>query len=176
MRRFLIGVAIACVAAVSWGQDTSAIKLTAIKEIQVKRGTNPLCAEVLAELANKGKSALVIKDAVFSIRFARPGFNPVVLEAAEPSDEVELAAGSEVKPGRAVIRILVNIGAVEEGAADRLMELFNMISRRDKESDLKVVLDGRLKVAEGGGSMSFAEREVRLEMVPEAGKSDALLR
>jgi hypothetical protein len=54
--------------------------------------------------------------------------------------------------------------------------LFNMISRRDKESDLKVVLDGRLKVAEGGGSMSFAEREVRLEMVPEAGKSDALLR
>lgn len=176
MRRFLVCAVVIGLTAVSWGQDTTGIKLTAIKEIQVKRGTNPLCAEVLAELVNKGKAALVIKDAVFSVRFARPGFNPVVLEAAEPSDEVELPAGSDVKPGRAVIRILVNVGTVEEGAMDRLLELFNMISRRDKSSDLKVVLDGRLKVAEGGGSMSFAEREVRLEMVPEAGKSDALLR
>lgn len=175
MKRILMCAVVAGLAAVSWGQDTSGITLAAIKEIQIKRGSNPLCAEILAELANKGTAALVIKDSVFSVRFARPGFNPVVLEAAEPSDEVELPAGSAVKPGRAIVRILVNIGT-DAAAADRVMELFNMISRRDKSSDLKVVLDGRLKVAQGGGTMSFAEREVRLEMVPEAGKSEALLR
>lgn len=176
MKRFVIVAAFAGITAACLGQDTSAIALTAIKEIQFKRGSNPLCAEVLAELVNKGPSALVMKDAVFSVRFSRPGFNPVVLEAAEPADEVELPAGSEVKPGRATVRILVNIGAPDAGANDRVLELFNMISRRDKSSDLKIVLDGKIKTAQGGGSMSFTEREVRFEMVPEAGKSEALLR
>jgi len=175
MKRFLIFITTLGMTALAMGQDTGGISLTAIKEIQIKRGSNPLCAEVLAELVNRGKEALVIKDSIFSVRFARPGFNPVVLEAAEPSDEVELPAGSDVRPGRAVVRILVNIGSDAAGT-DKVMELFNMIARRDKSSDLKVVLDGKMKMAQSGGSMSFSEREVRLEMVPEAGKSDALLR
>lgn len=178
MKRLTVAMVVAAAAlSVTWGQSPDAIRFTAIKEIQVKRGTEPLTAEILAELANSG-APCVIKDAVFTVRFSRPGFNPVDLPCAQPSDEVELDAGSAVKPGRAVIRILVNVGKASEGAADRIFELFNMISRRDKSSDLKVVLDGTMKMAvqTAGQSMSFNPQEVRLQLIPEAGKSDVLLR
>lgn len=178
MKKFIVAMAAAAVAlSGAFGQDSESIRFTALKEIQIKRGTEPLTAEILAELANYGP-ACVIKDAVFTVRFSRPGFNPVDLPCAQPSDEVELDAGSSVKPGRSVIRILVNVGRADEGVGDRVFELFNMISRRDKSSDLKIVLDGTLKIAQAGGgqSMAFNPKEVRLQLIPEAGKSDALLR
>jgi hypothetical protein len=178
MKRLSVAfVVLAAALSAAIGQDTEALRFTALKEIQIKRGTDPLTAEILAELANYGP-ACVIKDAVFTVRFSRPGFNPVDLPCAQPSDEVDLEAGSSIKPGRAVIRILVNVGKVSEGVTDRVFELFNMISRRDKSSDLKIVLDGTVKVAMTGGgqTMAFNPKEVRLQMIPEAGKSDALLR
>jgi hypothetical protein len=159
-------------------QESDPVKFTGIKEIQINKGTDPLTATVLVELTNTMDKEIVIKEALFRIKFEKPTFEAVQLEAAEPADEVVIAPGGKVKTSRGVAKVLVNIGAVSEGAAERVYDLFNMVCDRTPPGDLKVTLDGKIKVgARGKGeSVTFAEREVRFILIPEAAKTEAVLR